>query len=210
MPIVTSLVNLVQHLFDQQASFANQQQEFLTKLEAKLNAAPTPSLAQILTAPPPNDENKAREVVLGNIPESTADTATQRAAADLQAVREMLDIADVEAIPVSVFRMGKKSQPNPRLLKVVMSNSSASREFLRNRGTFRKIPNLKSIFIRPSLTKQQLETRWKLLAEKNRLNAELSETEKANDRYIVYGPPDDLKLIKRSELKGRGAQNNDR
>ena len=55
-----------------------------------------------------------RSVVVSNLEESKETTASLRLKADEEKVQNLLDVADIEVRPLSIFRMGKPSPNRPR------------------------------------------------------------------------------------------------
>jgi hypothetical protein len=157
------------------------------------------------------EERRLHSIVISGLPESLSASATTRAEEDRRHVMEMLDLAEVEALPV-VYRMGRRDKPpslagsnraaipHARLLKVEMPTKKMAREFLVNRGKFLSNSAYKSVFIRPSLTPAQLAKRKDLYNRRYDLNKAPGN---ADDPFVVYGPPGEEKLMKKSEIKKR-------
>lgn len=109
----------------------------------------------------PHELERQRSVVLIGIPESTKARATERAKDDLETVTEVLDLLDVEAMPQTVYRMGR---PDPdrrggRLIKVVLPARTFQWRVLgqwkRRRDTIKR-DKFSRLLIRPSLTPEML------------------------------------------------------
>jgi hypothetical protein len=81
-----------------------------------------------------------------------------------------------------------------------MPTKASAHSFLVNRGKFKNDSTYKSVFIRPSLTPKQLDKRKELYDRRFDLN---KAPENADDPFVVYGPPGDEKLLKKSEIKKR-------
>ena len=226
LPIVTSLITITQQLFEQQTSFTLQQQEFhqqqiklkgvITKLDEKLdgiNARHTTTTTSHQAPCPPtppaqSSSETRRSVVVAGLPELTTGKPSEKAAHDMDKVTELLDAAGIDTKPVSCYRLGRIAN-KPRMVKVVFPNSNSAYAFHRNRGTISKIPNLKHILIRPSMDAETLAKRWKLMAERNELNNGLLDAERTVNPYILWGPPGEWKLIRRSDIgNGRGEPKN--
>ena len=56
------------------------------------------------------------------------------------------------------------------------------------------------VFIRPSLNRAQRESRKILTQERIKKNAALDQDDRKKNPFILYGPPDDPQLIRRSEI----------
>ena len=78
---------------------------------------------------------------------------------DLKAVQSLLDELDVEAKPVTVYRMGPREDDDgnkrTRLLKVVMPASVHARLALKNSKNLKNVDGYKKVFVRPSLTREE-------------------------------------------------------
>lgn len=69
---------------------------------------------------------------------------------DCHYVSDLLDCLAVECTPVSVYRMGRREQDRPRIIKVVLPASKFQR--LRRAPRLRFSPSHKGVYLRPSLT----------------------------------------------------------
>ncbi|KAH7714216.1 hypothetical protein AAVH_18432, partial [Aphelenchoides avenae] len=63
-------------------------------------------------------------------PESPKPKPPERRADDLLQVSSILDTLNSEAVPVAVYRMGKKDPDRPRIMKVVFATRHHQRESL--------------------------------------------------------------------------------
>lgn len=99
---------------------------------------------------------RRRSVVIYGIPELSSFSATDRALHDLSHVTSILSHLDVECLPCSVYRMGKPKVNGSRLVKVVLP-SSKHRDFAVKRASRLRTFFCKGIFLRPSLSKEELE-----------------------------------------------------
>jgi hypothetical protein len=97
-------------------------------------------------------------VVIG-LPEPEHALASGRVKADAESVSAMLDVLNVEAVPVAVYRMGRPPQHNdnnkgPRLLKVVLPSSQMQHRALgalkTKRQPVRSLPGCNRVLIRPN------------------------------------------------------------
>jgi hypothetical protein len=150
-----------------------------------------------------HEERRNRSLVISNVPESTSPSSIRRVKDDVVAVEEILETCEVEGLPLNVYRMGKLLMGRPRLIKAEFACRAHRNSFLANRGKLKNVPKLSRIFVRPSLTMAELDIKKSMYCERNKLNDELTTSEKENDPYVVYGPPDALKIIKRSEIHRR-------
>ncbi|KAL3109230.1 hypothetical protein niasHT_010494 [Heterodera trifolii] len=82
---------------------------------------------------------------------------------DREAATKILDHLDVEAEPTAIFRLGRfdPQRTTPRPLKMVMPTPAHQHMALggwkRERAQLRSQPNLARLFVRPALSKEQLE-----------------------------------------------------
>lgn len=141
------------------------------------------------------EKERSRSVVIANLDEPEAANATGRVKEDFKSVCEMLDAAAIEVLPVSVYRMGVKNEGRKRLLKVVFPNSFAAREFQKKRGIISSQTNFK-VFIRESLSKEQLMMRATLLQQRNEKNKSLD----GDELFVLWGPPGQWELIKKKDI----------
>ena len=141
-----------------------------------------------------------RSVVVSNLEESKASTASQRLKADEEKVQNLLDVADIEVRPLSVFRMGKPSPNRPRLLKVEFPSKSVVRKLMSNKNSLRNNSTYSKVFVRPSQSRPEREARKILIQDRIKKNAELLPDDRNNDPYILYGPPNNLLVIRKSEI----------
>jgi hypothetical protein len=126
--------------------------------------------------------------------------ASDRFKADEERITDMLDVAEMETKPIH-YRMGEKrvNSSYPRLLKLQFASKKMANEFLRKRGQIISTLNYtKKLSIRQSLSFDERNERNQLMKEKHMRNGKLSAED--DDCYILWGPPDALKLIRRSEI----------
>lgn len=96
-----------------------------------------------------------RLIVLSNLPESPDNRASVRISHDLSCVRQLPDYLNIECFPTAVYRMGKPDQNRPRLIKVVLLASKFQEEAVRRAPRLRFFPLCKSIYLRPSLSREE-------------------------------------------------------
>ncbi|KAG5640590.1 hypothetical protein DXG03_007996 [Asterophora parasitica] len=132
-------------------------------------------------------DKRERSVVVQGLVESCAVKASERVAEDLAKVTAMLDLAELEHSPATVFRMGEKSDSRPRLLKVMFHSRSAQLSLIKkSRLITSHYPN---VYVRPSMTKAEREKEYKLRQECRHLRGQGKEV-------VVYAGS----IIEKSQL----------
>jgi hypothetical protein len=140
------------------------------------------SVAALLVEQPTQMEvleeyRRQHSVVVMGLPESNATTATARCKADLAAVNNILDAADIEVLPNAVYRMGQRGT-RPRLVKIELPTRRAARDLIKSREKYRvAYPDLS---IRESLSEQQRTQRNALIDECKK------KREDTGQDYIIY------------------------
>jgi hypothetical protein len=145
------------------------------------------------------EEQRLRSVVITNLPESQETSPTARAKADFEQVERILDICNVEAKPLAVYRMGKildkgkAPSGRPRLLKVELHGKTITRQFLRGKSALKSSNNpvFNKLMVRESQTPEQREQRKVLQDECTKKRNE------TNEDYIIYRD----KVFLRSDIK---------
>jgi hypothetical protein len=114
----------------------------------------------------PEEKERKRSLVVIGLPEPEHALASGRVKTDAESVSAMLDVLNVEAVPVAVYRMGRPPQNNdnnkgPRLLKVVLPSSQmqhlAFGALKTKRQAVRNLPGCNRVLIRPSMTPEERE-----------------------------------------------------
>jgi hypothetical protein len=115
----------------------------------------------------PEEKERKRSLVVIGLPEPEHPLASGRVKADAESVSAMLDVLNVEAVPVAVYRMGRPPQHDdnnkkgPRLLKVVLPSSQMQHRALgalkTKRQAVRNLPGCNRVLIRPSMTPEERE-----------------------------------------------------
>jgi len=133
------------------------------------------------------NEQKEREkrelnLVIHNLPESTATESAARKKADIQKVFSVLkDSLKIKPTISNAVRIGKKGPDKPRLLKITIGSIEEKVSILRNKSKLRSESNqeyIRKIFITPDLT--PLEQR------KNKaLRQQLTEMNKEKNIYTI-------------------------
>lgn len=115
------------------------------------------------------EHNRRHEVVVMNLPESAAIMPTARAIADMDAVKGLFDAAGVEALPIAVYRMGKREEDGgrgyKRLLKIRLPTTAHVRTLLRNQRQIQDIKGMERVKIRPSMSREERDARKVLVEE---------------------------------------------
>uniref|UniRef100_A0A915N1K9 Uncharacterized protein n=1 Tax=Meloidogyne javanica TaxID=6303 RepID=A0A915N1K9_MELJA len=73
---------------------------------------------QVMVADAIEEDRRQHSVVFSGIKESKATTPTQKATEDKQQIIKLLDLCDLECLPVKVYRMGTTKEHGNRLIKV--------------------------------------------------------------------------------------------
>jgi hypothetical protein len=187
-PMFTALLSLTTliQLQHQTVTYLMDQNSALHAKLDRLLAINDPTTA---TSSPPENSNDAEEkerlrsVVISGVPEiDPSAKAPQRRVANQQSVMEILDVLDIDVEPSCVYRMGVSSRHRPRLIKVVLPNSATQRLLLKKSKGLKNSP-LNNIYIRPSLTRIQLDREYNLRQE---LRERRGRGEKVR---IAGGPP---------------------
>lgn len=98
------------------------------------------------------ERERQHSIVIAGLPESNAATPTGRATDDRSKVLAMLDTADCEQLPTTVYRMGKPGGGKPRLIKLMLPTRWAVRRLLQCK---KKITDVHQVSIRPSQTLEE-------------------------------------------------------
>lgn len=101
-------------------------------------------------------KERQRSIVISGIPESKDPKSTDRAAHDLDFVKNILNHLEIECIPQVTYRLGKPQVDRPRLLKVLLPNTFYQSLILRRASRLRSFSS-RGVYIRPSLTKEERE-----------------------------------------------------
>jgi hypothetical protein len=141
-----------------------------------------------------DEVRREHSLVVAGLPESAATLPTKRCEDDYNQVKQILDISNVEQLPVSVYRMGKAG-PRPRLLKIELATRKAVRDVLRNGKKCKE--KFHNIQIRESLSLQQRQQHKTLVDEckQKRLDTGLD--------YVLYAG----EILTRQEIEERKNKN---
>ena len=132
---------------------------------------------------------RQHEVVLINLKESEKAVPSEKIAEDRQKVVAMLDAAQIELSPNSVYRMGKAIGTKPRLVKIVMPTRRGANEFVKAANKIKQ--QFPEVRIRHSLSLAERQAHKSLVLECNQ-----KRKDSGND-YVVYAG----QVILRSDIK---------
>uniref|UniRef100_A0A915LTG5 Uncharacterized protein n=1 Tax=Meloidogyne javanica TaxID=6303 RepID=A0A915LTG5_MELJA len=134
-------------------------QQMLKQMTALLQLAGSIIGDQVMVADAIEEDRRQHSVVFSGIKESMATTPTQKATEDKQQIIKLLDLCDVECLPVKVYRMGTTKEHGNRLIKVELPTRWHVRRLL---GAKKKMAD--GIKVRESLNKTQLAERAHLIS----------------------------------------------
>uniref|UniRef100_A0A915NPZ9 Uncharacterized protein n=2 Tax=Meloidogyne TaxID=189290 RepID=A0A915NPZ9_9BILA len=134
-------------------------QQMLKQMSALLQLAGSIIGDQVMVADAIEEDRRQHSVVFSGIKESKATTPTQKATEDKQQIIKLLDLCDVECLPVKVYRMGTTKEHGNRLIKVELPTRWHVRRLL---GAKKKMAD--GIKVRESLNKTQLAERAHLIS----------------------------------------------
>ena len=120
-------------------------------------SVPTVPVSNVHNAVPNSKENgcfevveRSRAVVISGVYESKNPNPVKRAEEDMFNVKCVVNTLGVEAVPVTVYRMGRVG-PRPRLLKVIMPSSTHQKRLV-ERSSYLRNSEFKGVWLRASLT----------------------------------------------------------
>ena len=146
-------------------------------------------------------EKTEKCLVLRGVPESEADSRTDREKEDFDVATKILAAVygndGSEPIPVEVFRLGKPSDEFHRLLKVELRRSYEQSQTLRLAYQLKNHPEFSKIFIRPSFSKEQQKISADLHAALKKAKEEDGDSEAFILRKGLY--PESWKLATRRD-----------
>ena len=114
--------------------------------------ANTLSFIKATAAPPDYDYHHKHSVVFSGLAESSLASSTDRIKEDTNCVIDILEACDIEALPITVYRMGKKSDTRSRLLKVELPTRGLVGKLLTAQRQLASTKSYTKVRIRPSLT----------------------------------------------------------
>lgn len=141
--------------------------------------------------------SRVNNVLLANVPESTAVQGQQRKMKDTEFVSDLfgsvmrLDSENVVSKILSVMRLGKRDESGnrPRLLKVVLDQESTAYKVLRAAPELTKSEdeNVKEIRVFRDLSKGDRDQRKSLVDEMKQKNEELKNQVVGDSKWIIRG-----------------------
>ena len=147
-----------------QASYADMVKRVVgEKIEKLTSQARPPVLEQKMVQECFDKENRKCNVVLSNFPEPQGAGVGNVAAADKQAVYEMLHKLHLEVEVGKVVRLGAKpNNGRPRLLLVATPSEEVKWDVIRAAKGLRELDEYKDVFINPDMTRLEREAQGKL------------------------------------------------
>lgn len=115
-----------------------------------------------------NEEKERRKLnlIIYNMPESTADSAIDRRDADEGEMCELLQEIGFDNMQIThSSRLGKKDENRPRLLRVGLTDYMLKQAILRRSRMLRQTDRWERVFIAPDLTFKERDERKVLLDE---------------------------------------------
>uniref|UniRef100_A0A914CY38 Transposase n=1 Tax=Acrobeloides nanus TaxID=290746 RepID=A0A914CY38_9BILA len=134
-----------------------------------LLATKAPMLATDLATDAEEKERK-RSIVISGLSEAVSDTGRGKFKEDKAKVEALLDELDVECGVVHVYRMGKPMENRSRLVKVVLPTSFYQSQCLKFAKNLKTVSGYDGIYIRPSMTKDQLQADYELRKKLREMN----------------------------------------
>ncbi|KAG5640443.1 hypothetical protein DXG03_008634, partial [Asterophora parasitica] len=124
-------------------------------------------------------EKRSRSIVIENLPESPHTLPSQRVDDDFNHVKKILDLADIEVRPETVFRMGERKDGRPRPLKILLPRLSSQRALLKNVKKITDNAPYSNVRIRPSLSAKERQEQFALREKRRELN-------KNGPMHVIY------------------------
>ena len=103
-------------------------------------------------------ELRKNNLILYNLPESTAETGEARKEEEAKAVGKFCECLDSEDIPDDIVRLGERKTENgakPRPVKVTFNNENIKRKILTNSKKLRDVSEFKKVTLTPDYTFRQ-------------------------------------------------------
>lgn len=120
--------------------------------------------------------NRKRNAILYNIPESNSRGINEQKSHDRNIISNIFGSFGLDNIQFSFFRLGKKSSPKARPVKVILQNSDVANDFFKKFNKESLADNLSNVTISRDKTKQERQY--------------LDEIRKELDRRLGSGEPD--------------------
>lgn len=125
------------------------------------------------------EAERIRSVVICHFPESTNSNHLEAEKEDDANVRQMIYKLSETSKVEKLYRMGKKTNERMRLVKVVLCTTSMQRAVLSNAKNLRNFDDYKKVYIRKSMTKEEL-------VESNRQRAALRYLKQIDNRWVIF------------------------
>ncbi|XP_052786446.1 uncharacterized protein LOC128221863 [Mya arenaria] len=112
-------------------------------------------------------EFRARNLVIQNLPESSAEEPEERNKEDMGSVGELLKIIGIteEAVVEKCMRIGKKEDDKTRITKIIVNSVETKKAILKDAKRLKNETIYKEVFIGPDLTKMEREEQFNLRKE---------------------------------------------
>ena len=124
----------------------------------------TPSKVKLDAHKIVEESERAHSVVVIGLPEKSGCAPSESRKNDVDLVDVILDDMEVEATPHKIYRLGKpRTDGKPRLMKLVLATRAHQRAVLRAAKKLKE--NYPKVFIRPSMTRDELDRHKKLVQE---------------------------------------------
>ncbi len=143
-----------------------------------------------------DQEDRKRNIIFFNIPESKAKDMNERTKHDKEEVKEITKICNATIKKDDMLkakRLGKKSEDKPRPLLIEVSNDEKKSVLFKNLSKLQNAPDkYKAVSVQNDLTQKQ-RAQEKILREE----AKKKEQEASGEaKFKVRGPPWDRKIVK--------------
>ncbi|KAI1691458.1 hypothetical protein DdX_21875 [Ditylenchus destructor] len=168
--------------------------QIIALLTSLLEASSTNS--QLHSTESIDEHRRQHSIVIANLPESANGSAQTRVREDTKHVKDILDQLEIEAAPITVYRMGKRGENSPRLLKVEMPTKQHTRRILQTKNNLSNSQVYSQVRIRASLTPEDLAKRAELIKKCNEMRT--SDPDKQHDFVVWRG-----QIIRRAEIQDK-------
>ncbi|KAK6011327.1 hypothetical protein OSTOST_23594, partial [Ostertagia ostertagi] len=139
-----------------------------------------PSLSQEIV----EAEKRKRSMVVFGVPEADRNLPpSQRQACTVSFVTGLLDVLNIEAHPVELYRMGAMMEDKPRPIKCVFSSRRSLLEVLSNARKLRNTTAYKDVYIRKSMSREERQKESNLRMQARELNKKEPQGKRT---YVVY------------------------
>ncbi|VDO26096.1 unnamed protein product [Haemonchus placei] len=110
-----------------------------------------------------DEDKRSRSFVISGLEEASPQMRPSERQIDLEGkVRDVLDCLNVECRPVEIYRLGKPATDRPRLVKIVLPSKSHWRTAFKNAKNLKFSSQLKSVFVRRSMTQEERSRDYEL------------------------------------------------